>query len=93
MLKEAMACRIKNGMKHYTLGDKPPFTTMSKASMARVMEAVIRTDAKIHNTFSLDVDYPRAWVTYLIELPIGMEEEFERISLGKLSEPQTVTTS
>jgi hypothetical protein len=38
----AMKARIQNGTKFWDAGEEAPFPTMSKTSMARVMEAIIK---------------------------------------------------
>lgn len=94
--KASRICKIQNGMKFWDLGEKEPFTTMSKASMQRVMEAVIKTNSKVHCTYSFDDSddhYSRASVVYRVEVPIGAERFFEQISGGRLSEPVEVGIS
>jgi len=86
----AIKCKIKNGTKFWDAGEIKPFPTMSKASLGRVMEAIIKTCSIIHCTHTLDESYSRAAVLYRVEIPIGMELTFEKISNTKLTEPPKV---
>lgn len=89
----ATIAKIQNGTKFWDAGEEAPFPTMSKASMARVMEAIIKTGAVMHSSHTLDPEYSRAAVVYRVEIPVGMEKAFERISQTTLTEPPKVSTN
>lgn len=63
----------------------PPWTSMSQASMAKVMKAVLLTKSSILSTHVLQPEYaPRCSVVYSLKIPSEKVEEFEQISGYKL---------
>jgi len=83
--------KIKNEMQRYCIGDLAPYTTNSKESMSRVMEAIITCRGRILDTYREYIGVKRAVILYLIEIPIGSELLFEEISKSKLSKPTEVS--
>lgn len=82
--------------KIWELGNKEPFIRMSDKSMAQVTKAVITCEAQIIDTYCGEkrsglpeflYSNRNCCVVFLIKLPIGAEEDFERLSGFKLSEP------
>lgn len=71
----------------WVLGERggPKWTSMSKASMARVMEAVLRTESRILSTYVMNSNYRTSTVLYSLEVPIGMKEKFESIAESPLT--------
>lgn len=76
--------------------------TLSDASMARVLRALILCEGKVHSTycmekkmFSAELNYkPRyCHVIMRISLPTGAASEFQKLSKCTLSEPPKVTVS
>lgn len=64
-----------------TLGeDGPPWTSMSQASMAKVMNAILRTGAQLTGSYVSHLQHaPRCSVLYSIKVPSEMLEEFKRL--------------
>ena len=91
--RAATIAKIKNGTKFWDAGEVEPFPSMSNASMARVMEAIIKTGTKLHCSHTLDASYSRASVVYRVEIPVGLESTFEQISKTKLTEPPVVNVN
>ena len=82
--------------KYWDIGERDPYISMSKKKMADILIAIITCDGQILDTFSLgkkfnkpEFIYPlrNCSVVMRITLPEGMEEEFEKLSGCKLSEP------
>ena len=71
----------------WVLGERggPKWPTMAKASLARVMQAVIETGSKIHSTYRMSDTYQRSSVLYSLEVPVGEKEKFESIAGSPLT--------
>lgn len=58
----------------------PPWTSMSQASMAKVMNAILRTGAELTGSYVTDIKYaPRCTVLYSIKVPSDNLEEFKTL--------------
>lgn len=57
----------------------PPWTSMSNASMAKVMNAILRTDSSLESTYVSDLKYTRSTVLYSIRVPSDKLEEFKTL--------------
>lgn len=58
----------------------PPWTSMSKASMAKVMEAILRTDSELTGSYVSQIQYaPRCSVLYSVKVPSDKLEEFKEL--------------
>lgn len=64
-----------------TIGeDGPPWTSMSQASMAKVMNAILRTGAELTDSYVSDIKYaPRCAVLYSIKVESERLEEFKQL--------------
>ena len=82
-------------MEYYDVGDKfegrPP--NLGKASTARVMQALIKLNGKLHSFIFFGTndmpDHLRDGV-YRISLPIGRKEEFEKMTGYLLTRPPKI---
>ena len=63
----------------------PPWTSMSQASMAKVMKAILITESRLLSSFIMDLkSSPRTSVLYTLEIPENKVDEFENICGYKL---------
>jgi hypothetical protein len=73
--------------------------SLASAPLARVFRAIIQCDGKVHDSFCMEkylgfsklkFDNRYCGVQLIISLPVGAEEEFEKLSKCKLREATTV---
>lgn len=73
---------------------RPP--NLGKRSTARVMQALIKLQGKLHSSFFFGTsdtpDHYRDGV-YRISLPVGCKEEFEKLSGYKLTRPPRISVA
>ncbi len=65
-----------------SVGEKhgPPWTSMSQASMAKVMNAILRTGAELTGSYVQNVEYaPRTSVYYSVRVRSDRLEEFKKL--------------
>jgi len=92
MNKKWDRCQIK----FWDLGEQDPFIRMSDKNLSNILRAVITCEAEVTDTYCGEkrsgvpeflYSNRNCCVVLKIKLPIGAEEDFERLSGFKLSEP------
>lgn len=72
--------------KKYQLGEYGPrFPSISEKSLAKVLRALIEVRGKLLDSY-YQTDYSNRNILYLIEIPVGSENEFEEKTGYTLSE-------
>lgn len=57
----------------------PAWTSLSKASMATVMNAIIRTGSELTSTYVMDPTYTRSTVLYALKVPSENLAKFKEL--------------
>lgn len=94
----------KQNHKYWDIGEPlfGPSISLADAPMARIMRAIVICDGKIYDTFCMEkkMNSPElkfanrhCRVVMRISLPVGAENEFEKISRFKLSKPPKVSVN
>ena len=84
---------------YWDVGEIPAYITLTEKKLAKLMKALILCDGKVHDIHcgekkwgTSDLKYKPRYCTALlrISLPLGAEQEFERISGLTLTSPPEV---